>query len=74
MSRFLRAQATTYAVVAFVGFSLGLLVAALFFQTRVERVEVIRPDPTPIETPDSDTKPLTLPEVTYTEVAIDTLP
>jgi membrane-bound lytic murein transglycosylase A len=74
MSRFLRAQATTYAVVAFVGFSLGLLVAALFFPTRVERVEVIRPDPTPIETPDSDTKPLTLPEVTYTEVAIDTLP
>ncbi|MEQ8507984.1 MAG: MltA domain-containing protein [Rhodospirillaceae bacterium] len=46
--RFLKSSASVYAVIAFVAFSAGLLVAALFFPTRVERVEVVREIPAPI--------------------------
>lgn len=74
-SRFLNSRAAPLAVVAFISFSLGLLVAALFFPPRVERVEVavpaapepvIEPAPTPSVSPET-------PAVVYEPVAVDML-
>ncbi|MBT5240863.1 MAG: murein transglycosylase A [Rhodospirillaceae bacterium] len=74
ISRILKSQATAYAVASFVGFSVGLLVAAQFFPTRVERVEVIRTVPAPVPKPVPSVEPKTQPLVTYTRVNVEDLP
>ena len=74
ISRFLKSQTAAYAVASFVGFSVGLLVAAQFFPPRVERVEVIRTVPAPAPETAPSVKSETQPPVTYTQVNVEDLP
>lgn len=75
LSRFLNSPAAAYTVVAFVAFSLGLLVAALFFPTRVERVEVIVPVEPPAPVKPVDTAPPALqPPALYQPADSESLP
>ena len=70
--RFLRSQSAPLAVAASIGFSLGLLFAALFFPARVEVVEVQVPAAVG---PGEDVRQVpTAPKATYTPVAMDSLP
>ena len=70
--RFLRSQGAPLAVALFIGFSIGLLFAALFFPARVEVVEVQAPPV--VEPPIDKTAPPELPDVIYTPAAMETLP
>ncbi|NKB43202.1 MAG: murein transglycosylase [Alphaproteobacteria bacterium] len=74
ISRILKSQVTAYAVASFLGFSVGLLVAAQFFPPRVERIEIIKTIPAPVpDTPprvEAESQPL----VTYTPVDVEQLP
>lgn len=73
-SKFIKSQTTAYAVAIFFGFSVGLFVAAVFFPPRVERIEIVKPDPiqAPVPPPVIDV-PVT-PSVTYTPVSVNDLP
>lgn len=75
LSRFLKSSAAAYAVVAFVAFSLGLLVAALFFPARIERVEVRVPaePPAPAE-PVTPAPTDLIPPALYQPVDFESLP
>ena len=71
-TRFLRSPSAPLAVAAFIGFSIGLLAAALFFPARVEIVEVQapaveRPRPQQPSEPNS-------PAVRYVSLAMEMLP
>lgn len=74
ISRIFRSQATAYAVACFFGFSVGLLAAAQFFPPRIERVEVIRTVPAPVQGTPPSVEPSVKPPVTYTPVDVDELP
>lgn len=76
-TRFLNSRAAPFAVVAFLSFSVGLLAAALFFPTRVERVEVpvVQP-PEPSPDPPAEqgpAQPATTPVVVYEPTDPETL-
>lgn len=77
LSRVLNSQAAPYVVVAFIAFSLGLLIAAVFFPARVERIEVLVPAPAtpPPEPPQPvvPSPPSKPPTVLYEPVEFETL-
>lgn len=74
LSKFIKSQKTAYAVAIFFGFSVGLFVAAVFFPPRVERIEIVKPEPiqTPVSPPVIEA-PVS-PSVTYTPVSVGDLP
>jgi membrane-bound lytic murein transglycosylase A len=73
-TRVLTSRYAPIAVAAFVGFSLGLLVAALFFPPRIERAEVKTPAIEPASTP-SESSPSTqkIPAVSYRAIDMVTV-
>lgn len=74
LSLLLKSQITAYAVASFFGFSVGLLVAAQFFPTKIERVEIVKTIPAPSPTPPPIVEPEAKPEVSYSPVDVDQLP
>ena len=59
---------------AFVGVAVGLLIAALFFPPRIETVQIEVPVPAPAPPPVTPGAEPDSPPVTYTPVAIESLP
>lgn len=74
VSRLIKSQITAYAVASFFGFSVGLLVAAQFFPTRIERVEIVKKTPAPSPTPPPIVQPEAKPKVSYDRLDVDQLP
>lgn len=73
-SKFIKSQTTAYAVAVFFGFSVGLFVAAVFFPPRIERIEIVNPDPIQAPVSPAVTDGPATPLVTYTPVSVNDLP